>query len=130
MDNISQNKPFKPVPVTTTAQILTKHRVQALLVRSTDQYFNEYVPKLESVRAHLTNFDGSVGDAIITRTAAYLFVDGRYALQAKQQAADFVVHVTDAAQSIESCWLSKLPELIGADAVLAYDPTTIDLKFV
>lgn len=116
-----------PISLEKIWQQLAKYRIKALLVRSTDHYFNEYVPRDLSARALITGFDGSVGDAIITTDKAHLFVDGRYSLQAKQQAKNFVVHVTDAAQSIETCWLKKLPEILLANDVLAYDPRTIDL---
>lgn len=127
MENGTTNTKFEPTTLATIQSALVKHGVKALLVRSTDQYFNEYVPKHLSARAKLTGFDGSVGDAIITTKAAHLFVDGRYSLQAKQQAKDFTIHVTDNAQSLESYWLKKLPELIKADDTLAYDSRTIDL---
>lgn len=60
-------------------------KVDAILVRSTDRYLNEYVPKDESARVWLTGFTGSMGDALVTAEKAFLFVDGRYWLQADQE---------------------------------------------
>lgn len=118
---------LEPISLSTVASAMGKHRANALLLRSTDQYFNEYVPKHLSARARLTGFDGSVGDAIFTKSGAHLFVDGRYSLQAKQQAKNFIVHVVDSAMSIESYWLKKLPDILSRDENLAYDPRTVDL---
>lgn len=109
-------------------QHLAKHEWQALLVRGTDRYFNEYVPKEQSIRTKLTGFDGSIGDALITRDSAHLFVDGRYSLQAKSQAQGFNVHVCENAQSIENTWLEHLDKLLKAKDILAYDPSTVDIR--
>lgn len=111
-----------------TRQVLKNQGINALLIRSTDRYFNEYVPKFMSMRAMMSGFDGSVGDAIITDTSAHLFVDGRYDLQAKRQAPAFVTHTLGQAQSIEMGWLSELSSIIGHGQVLAYDPSTIDMR--
>jgi Xaa-Pro aminopeptidase len=111
-----------------TQELLKKQGVSALLIRSTDRYFNEYVPKNMSIRYKLTGFDGSVGDAIITTDSAHLYVDGRYSLQAEKQAKGFVVHVCGNAQSIESAWLQHLSKLVARGGNLAYDPGTVDLN--
>lgn len=108
--------------------ILKNQGVNALLVRSTDKYFNEYVPKAMSIRQKLTGFDGSVGDAIISDRGLHLFVDGRYTLQAQEQALGFTVHVTQSSETIEGLWLKTLPQIIKKGETLAYDPGTVDLS--
>lgn len=64
---------------------MLKMGLDALLVRSTDRYLNEYVPTDESNRVWITGFSGSMGEAIITLDAAYLAVDGRYWVQAPKE---------------------------------------------
>jgi len=59
--------------------------LDGLIVKGTDRYLNEYVPTEESTRVWLTGFSGSTGDAFVTKLHAYLFVDGRYYLQADQE---------------------------------------------
>lgn len=61
------------------------HGVDAVIVRTTDRYLNEYVPQVESTREWLTGFTGSTGEAMVTMSKAFLFVDGRYHLQADQE---------------------------------------------
>src|SRR3954463_1781811 len=85
--------------------------VDAVLVRSTDRYLNEYVPEVESTRVWITGFSGSVGDAVITGDRAVLFVDGRYTLQASQEARDFEARTVQLGTSIEAGWLKLLEEL-------------------
>ena len=62
--------------------------LDALLVRSADRFLNEYVPPEDSTRVWLTGFTGSMGEALVTRDAAYLAVDGRYWLQAERELSD------------------------------------------
>lgn len=85
--------------------------LDAVLVRGTDAYLNEYVPESESLRVFITGFSGSMGDALITRDRAILFIDGRYVLQAEQEAPDFERHEVPLGKAIESGWLELLPEL-------------------
>lgn len=90
--------------------------VDALVVRATDAYLNEYVPVAESTRAFVTGFTGSMGDALVTLERALLFVDGRYTLQARREAKGFEIRQVPLGQPIESGWLSALPELAGGGA--------------
>lgn len=53
-----------------------------LLVNSTNKYLLEYTPLEENSRYALTGFSGSTGDALVTPDKIYLFVDGRYHIQA------------------------------------------------
>lgn len=85
--------------------------VDAVIVRSTDRYLNEYVPVEESTRVWITGFAGSMGDAVITGDRAVLFVDGRYTLQASQEAPAFESRTVTLGTSIEGGWLALLEEL-------------------
>ena len=83
----------------------------AVLVRATDSYLNEYVPESESLRAWVSGFSGSMGDALITGDRAMLFVDGRYTLQAQKEAPDFEARQVGLGEPIESGWLGVMDEL-------------------
>ena len=104
----------KVVSLTMVQDWLIKHNIDGLLVRATDKYFNEYVPKSISIRYQVSGFDGSMGDVIITKEHGHLFIDGRYALQAKQQALPqyrvLAVNGAPHAQHFEvECIISELP---------------------
>ena len=60
-----------------------KFNIDGYVVPKNDMYFNEYSSpdRLEFI----SNFNGSAGLAIILRDRNYLFVDGRYTIQAKSQ---------------------------------------------
>ena len=60
-----------------------KFNIDGYVVPKNDIYFNEYSSpdRLKLI----SNFDGSAGLAIILKNKNYLFVDGRYTIQAKSQ---------------------------------------------
>ena len=67
-------------------ELLKKLKIDYLLVNSTNEYLVEYSDLSENARHTLTGFTGSTGDALITKDDIYLFVDGRYHIQADQEA--------------------------------------------
>jgi Xaa-Pro aminopeptidase len=107
-------------PVAPLAQRLDRLRahlraadLDAMIVRSTDRWLNEYVPVAESTRAYVTGFSGSVGDALVTADSARLFIDGRYTLQAKREAEAFSVQTVELGVPIETAWLEALASVAG-----------------
>ena len=91
-------------------QYLAKKNIYALLVNSTNEFLVEYNDLSENSRYKLTGFSGSTGDAIVTRSAVYLLVDGRYHIQADLEVNHDVVTVVKL-QTGDS-FLSKLKEII------------------
>ena len=64
---------------------LKVHKLDGYLVPKNDEYFNEYVSKSSDRLKFISNFSGSAGFAIILKNKNYLFVDGRYTIQARIQ---------------------------------------------
>jgi Xaa-Pro aminopeptidase len=60
-----------------------KYNIDGYIVPKNDEFFSEYAVK-DRLKI-ISNFSGSAGLAIITEKKNYLFVDGRYTIQAKQQ---------------------------------------------
>ena len=52
------------------------------LIPKNDEFFNEYVPLHQDDLQYITNFSGSYGLALILKRDNFLFVDGRYTIQA------------------------------------------------
>ncbi len=73
--------------------ILKKLGIDYLLVNSTNKFLVEYSALSENARYTLTGFSGSTGDALITDDKTYLFVDGRYHIQADNEAKDGITVV-------------------------------------
>ena len=64
-------------------KFISKNNIDGYLISKNDEYFTEY-----SKRSNLklvSNFSGSAGFSLIMKNKNYLFVDGRYTLQAKKE---------------------------------------------
>lgn len=59
--------------------------LDAYLVVSADPHLSEYLSDYYKVKDYLSGFQGSVGTLVFTQKEAYLWVDGRYWLQAQKQ---------------------------------------------
>ena len=52
------------------------------IVPKNNNFFGEYVPAEEDNLKYISNFTGSAGFAVILKNKNYIFVDGRYTIQA------------------------------------------------
>lgn len=73
------------LPCSQIRDLMAKEGIDAYWVPSTDPHQSEYVPAAWNRRAFASGFDGSAGDLIILKDAAYLWTDSRYFLQAEAQ---------------------------------------------
>ena len=64
------------------------YKLDGYLVPKNDDYFNEYVKQSNDRLKFISNFSGSAGFAIILKNKNYLFVDGRYTIQARIQSGE------------------------------------------
>ena len=68
-------------------KLILQHNLDGYLVPKNDEFFGEYVSEEKDNLKYISNFTGSFGLAIILKKKNYLFVDGRYTLQAKIQSS-------------------------------------------
>src|SRR6056300_586177 len=61
--------------------LFNTHSIDGYIIPKNDEFFSEHANKDRLKK--ITNFNGSAGYAIITKNKNYLFVDGRYTIQAK-----------------------------------------------
>ena len=61
-----------------------KYNIDGYIIPKNDEFFSEYSAndRLKTI----SNFSGSAGYSIILKKKNYLFVDGRYTIQAKKEA--------------------------------------------
>ena len=94
-----------------------KFKIDGYIVPKNDEYFSEYA-KNDRIKK-ITNFSGSAGVAVILKNKNYLFVDGRYTIQAQRQCAKnyniIEIH-------------KKLPHTIIKNYNLGYDPKLFTSK--
>ena len=94
-----------------------RFKIDGYIVPKNDEYFSEYA-KNDRLKK-ISNFSGSAGVAIILKKKNYLFVDGRYTIQAeKESAKNFKI--------IEIH--KKLPHNIINNLNLGYDPKIFTSK--
>ena len=65
--------------------ILIREKLDGYLISKNDEFFEEYTPSYKDRLKFISNFSGSSGFSLILRDKNYLFVDGRYSLQAQNQ---------------------------------------------
>ena len=66
-------------------KLFKKYRIDGYIVPKNDEYFNEYISSNNDRLKFISNFSGSAGFAVILKNKNYLFVDGRYTIQAISQ---------------------------------------------
>ncbi len=64
---------------------LNEKEIKAYIVPTSDFHNSEYVSDYFKCRSFLSGFTGSAGTLVITQEKAYLWVDGRYHIQAAKQ---------------------------------------------
>ena len=74
--------------------MLTERGIDALFVTSADRWLNEYTPRDDNHRYWLSGFTGSTAYLLVPAEGrAKLFVDGRYHIQADQEADPSIIEV-------------------------------------
>ena len=73
---------------------LKTYKLDGYIIPKNDEYFNEYVTKNSDRLKFISNFSGSAGFAIILKNKNYLFVDGRYTIQAQIQSGKYFKIIT------------------------------------
>jgi len=66
-------------------KLFKTYKIDGYIVPKNDEFFGEYIPENKDNLKFISNFSGSYGFALILKENNYLFVDGRYTLQAKIQ---------------------------------------------
>ena len=66
-------------------RLFNLYGLDGYIVPKNDEFFGEYLPENKDKLKFISNFTGSFGFALILKNRNYLFVDGRYTLQAKIQ---------------------------------------------
>ena len=61
------------------------YKLDGYIVPKNDEFFGEYIDDRDDRLNFISLFSGSAGHGLILKKKAYLFVDGRYTLQAKKE---------------------------------------------
>ena len=99
-------------------KLLKIYKLDGYLVPKNDEFFNEYVKKSSDRLKFISNFSGSAGFAIILRNKNYLFVDGRYTIQAQIQSGRKFKIITIPNKFPKDVLINKKELIIGFDPKL------------
>ncbi len=97
---------------------MKNEKINFLIIPSTDKFLNEYIDLNENSRYILTGFRGSTGDALVTPEDVFLFVDGRYHLQAEEETDKTLITVVKVGidKSPQSALYDKIAEMSDHNA--------------
>ena len=70
-------------------KLLKDYNIDGYIVPKNNNFFGEYVPSPEDNLKYISNFTGSAGFAVILKNKNYMFVDGRYTIQANIQCGKY-----------------------------------------
>ncbi len=96
-------------------KLFSIHKIDGYIIPKNDEFFGEYIPQTKDKLKFISSFSGSYGFALILKKTNYLFVDGRYTLQAKIQSGDMFKILT-------------IPKILPSDVLknkkisIGYDP--------
>jgi len=99
-------------------KFLKIYKLDGYLVPKNDEYFNEYVSQSSDRLKFISNFSGSAGFAIILKNKNYLFVDGRYTIQARIQSGKNFTIITMPQKLPKNVLKTKKKLKIGFDPKL------------
>ena len=102
-------------------KIFTKRKLDGYIIPKNDEFFGEYIPDHNDRLNFITGFSGSYGFSLILKNQNYLFVDGRYTLQANNQSGKYfkIITIPD-----------KMPGdiLKGKKILIGFDPNLFTRK--
>ncbi len=100
--------------------LIKDEKIDGYVIPKNDEFFLEQDPN--NRLNFISNFDGSAGLAIIFKKGNYLFVDGRYTLQAKKQ--------TNGLFKIYEIPKYLPQKILNKKIILGYDPNTFTEKYI
>ena len=102
-------------------KFLKIYELDGYLIPKNDEHFNEYIFPARDRLKFISNFSGSAGFGLVTMKKNYLFVDGRYTLQAyKESGKIFQI------KNIQDLFKVNL----GGKKILGFDPTLLNLHTI
>ena len=97
---------------------LAEQGLDGFLVPRADEHQGEYVPPRAQRLGWLTGFTGSAGAALILKKQAYIFIDGRYELQVRNQTDGNVFSYESLVTNPPASWLAEN----GKGLTIGFDP--------
>lgn len=101
--------------------------IDIYVVPTADFHQSEYVGEHFKVREFITGFTGSAGTAVITKTEAYLWTDGRYFIQAAKQLEGSTVGLMKMGEPGVPTLLEYLSDKLPENGTLGFDGRAVSM---
>ena len=98
---------------------MLKNNVDAFLIPRNDTHMGEYVSERDKRLEWLTSFTGSAGYCLVFKDKAFLFVDGRYTIQAANQCDENIFRIC---KIPDDTLINCINDHLNEHEVLSYDP--------
>jgi Xaa-Pro aminopeptidase len=108
-----------PERVAQLREWLAEKELDGFLVPRADEHQGEYVPARSERLQWLTGFTGSAGIALVLKDRALIFVDGRYAIQVRNQTDSRTFDYENLIETPPPAWLR---ENLKTGARIGFDP--------
>ncbi|MBP5699186.1 MAG: M24 family metallopeptidase, partial [Alphaproteobacteria bacterium] len=105
---------------------LKQQKISGCLFTLGNLFINEDILPEENIILKLTGFSGSYAILFITPVKAYLFVDGRYEIQAKKEITSRQIEIVKLSEISFHAWLKK--NFANTPARISYNPWLVSLN--
>ena len=85
-------------------EVIKDQGLNGFLIPRADLHQNEYIEPSEARLEWITGFTGSAGLCLVTLKSAFIFVDGRYKIQAKEETNKSLFKVIQTSKISFNCW--------------------------
>lgn len=110
-----------PERISALRSLMEEKGYDVYLVPTDDSHQSEYVGEYFKARAFITGFTGSAGTAVITKTDAGLWTDGRYFIQAAAQLEGSGITLFKAGQPDVPTIEAYITDVIPEGGTLGFD---------
>ena len=114
--------------ITNLRKLMEEKNFDFYIIPTADFHQSEYVGDYFKSREYITGFTGSQGTAIVGKDSAYLWVDGRYFLQAENQLKDTGVQLMKMGEEGVPAIDTFLKEKLSENNILAFDGRVVSFK--
>lgn len=109
---------------------MRKNRYDAYIIPTSDYHNSEYISDHFKAIKFLTGFTGSAGTLVITKKNAYLWVDGRYYIQASKQIAGQAIEIMRQGEAGVPTVIEFLADFLEDGNRLAFDGRILNTQLI
>lgn len=107
--------------ITLLRQKMAEHGFDAYFIPTSDPHQCEYLAEHDKTRVFISGFTGSAGSVVVTQTAALLWTDGRYFLQAEQELKGSGIDLQKSGEPGVPSFFEYLAQSLDAGSTIAMD---------